>query len=152
MSEIWLDFNGNVDKDKYYDIQLGNDGSIQFRCYYEKSKWGDHGFTNADGWWNYNQVDQYKESEDQGEESEAEDPEQQFNISVKSTALAHALTHSKGNLDSMIEGILVTMLGDYEAATDAKDWNTKQHLFARNAFRKVAKQRLKQWFEGELVQ
>lgn len=149
-SETWQDYEGEIDRDKYYDIVLTTTERVERNCVYKSTNWGDGFMTESGAMIPSGMVSQYRESDNQGEEEEPE--EQQFNISVKSPALAHALTHSEGNLDSMIEGILVTMIGDYEDSNHAVDWAQRKDIYARNGFRKVMKTRLTNWFKGEKIQ
>lgn len=146
---VWLDFEGDVDHDKYYDIEL-HSGKVEEGCIIVR-RYGSPMFSNREGEWGFTLVSQYRESDEQDDEEEAEPDPKQFNISVKSPALAHALTHSKGNIDDMLEGILRTMTGEYESTGQAKDDFGKQRIMHRNHYRKECRERLKRWFAGELI-
>lgn len=70
---------------------------------------------------------------------------------IKSKALQAAIDRTDDSLDTTLEGILITVMGDYEDAMAALTWRERMKTYTRNSYRKACRERLKQWLEGEIV-
>lgn len=72
-------------------------------------------------------------------------------MNIESEALKRAVEHYKGDLDTLIEDLVKEWMGPYEDASTARDYNTRNALYGRNALRKMTIDRMKQWMKGELI-
>lgn len=72
-------------------------------------------------------------------------------LRIESPVLLHAIQHGRGEVDQVMTDLLATMLGNYEDAMGANNYQNRQRVYANNALRKIVKNRWNDWLNGKGV-